>query len=40
MAETTYEIEYNGEYKFIVEQSKGGKTTYTVEITNGRKMEK
>ena len=39
-SETTYEIEYNGEYKFIVEQSNGGKTTYTVEITNGRKLEK
>ena len=37
---TTYEVEENGEYKFIVEQSNGGKTTYTVEITNGKKVEK
>ena len=38
--ETTYEVEENGEYQFIVEQSNGGKTTYTVKITNGRKVEK
>ncbi len=37
---TTYEIEENGEYKFIVEQSNGGKTTYTVEITNGKYVER
>ncbi len=37
---TTYEVEENGEYKFIVEQSNGGKTTYTVEITNGKYVEK
>ncbi len=36
----TYEVEENGEYKFIVEQSNGGKTTYTVEITNGKYVEK
>ncbi len=37
---TTYEVEENGEYKFIVEQSNGGKTTYIVEITNGKYVEK
>ena len=37
---TTYEVEDNGEYKFVVEQSNGGKTTYTVEITNGKYVEK
>ena len=37
---TTYEVEENGEYKFVVEQSNGGKTTYTVEITNGKYIEK
>ena len=37
---TTYEVEENGQYKFIVEQSNGGKTTYTVEITNGKYVEK
>ena len=37
---TTYEVEENGEYKFVVEQSNGGKTTYTVEITNGKYVEK
>ena len=37
---TTYEVEENGKYKFIVEQSNGGKTTYTVEITNGKYVEK
>ncbi len=29
-----YEVGTNGKYKFIVEQSNGGRTTYTVEITN------
>ena len=37
---TTYEVEENGQYKFIVEQSNGGKTTYIVEITNGKGVEK
>ena len=37
---TTYEVEENGEYTFVVEQSNGGKTTYTVEITNGKYVEK
>ena len=37
---TTYEVEENGEYQFIVEQSNGGKITYTVEITNGKYVER
>ena len=38
--ETTYEVEENGDYLFIVEQSNGGKTEYTVTITNGKNVEK
>ena len=37
---TTYEVEENGEYQFIVEQSNGGKITYAVEITNGKYVER
>ncbi len=37
---TTYQVEENGEYKFVVEQSNGGKTIHTVEITNGKYVEK
>ena len=40
MISTTYEVEENGDYKFIVEQSNGGKTTYVVKITNGKEVEK
>ena len=37
---TTYEVEENGDYVFTVEQSNGGKTVYTVPITNGKNVEK
>ena len=36
----TYEVEENGDYVFTVEQSNGGKTVYTVPITNGKNVEK
>ena len=36
----TYEVEENGDYVFTVEQSNGGKTVYTVTITNGKNVEK
>ena len=37
---TTYEVKENGDYRFTVEQSNGGKTTHTVTITNGKNVEK
>ena len=40
VTETTYEVEENGDYVFTVEQSNGGKTVYTVPITNGKNVEK
>ena len=40
VTETTYEVEENGKYTFIVEQSNGGNATYVVEITNGKYVEK
>ena len=36
----TAEVEENGDYVFTVEQSNGGKTVYTVPITNGKNVEK
>ena len=36
----TYEVEENGDYVFTIEQSNGGKTVYTVPITNGKNVEK
>ena len=40
VTETTYEVEENGNYVFIVEQSNGGKTPCEVPITNGKEVEK
>ena len=40
VTETTYEVTENGDYKFIVKQSNGGSTTYTVTITTGIEVEK
>ena len=40
VTETTYEVEENGDYTFIVEQSNGGITTHIVPITNGKDVEK
>ena len=40
VTETTYEVEENGDYVFIVEQSNGGITKHIVPITNGKDVEK